>query len=106
VLPPLPVLACLPTSANIGILCILSPPPRISALLLKLLQMASIPDVDLSQVGTTKFGSFEVEVVDFTTEYFDTLKVGGETGSCLAASRSMGVGSAVHLMRPPAANNR
>ena len=51
------------------------------ALPLRLLQMASIPDVDLSKVGTTKFGSFEVEVVDYTTEYFDTLKVGGEMGS-------------------------
>ncbi|KAL4426555.1 hypothetical protein ABPG77_008413, partial [Micractinium sp. CCAP 211/92] len=38
------------------------------------LKMADIPEVDLSKVGTTRFGSFEVEVVDYTTEYFDTLK--------------------------------
>lgn len=37
--------------------------------------MADIPDVDLSKVGTTKVGSFEVEVVDYTAEYFATLKV-------------------------------
>ena len=37
--------------------------------------MGDIPDVDLSKVGTTKFGSFEVEVVDYTAEYFATLKV-------------------------------
>ena len=41
------------------------------------LQMADIPDVDLSKVGTTTFGSFEVEVVDYTTEYFATLKASG-----------------------------
>jgi hypothetical protein len=40
-----------------------------------LLQLAELADVDLSKVGTTRFGSFEVEVVDYTTEYFDTLKV-------------------------------
>lgn len=38
------------------------------------LAMADIPDVDLSTVGISKFGDFEVEVVDFTKEYFDTLK--------------------------------
>ncbi|EFN54324.1 hypothetical protein CHLNCDRAFT_58243 [Chlorella variabilis] len=38
------------------------------------LKMADIPDVDLSKVGTTKVGSFEVEVVDYTAEYFATLK--------------------------------
>ncbi|PSC71409.1 hypothetical protein C2E20_5335 [Micractinium conductrix] len=38
------------------------------------LKMGDIPDVDLSKVGTTKFGSFEVEVVDYTAEYFATLK--------------------------------
>lgn len=43
-------------------------------------QMADIPDVDLSKVGVHKFGSFEVEVVDNTADYFATLKVsqGGE----------------------------
>ncbi|KAL4859281.1 Phosphoglucomutase [Chlorella vulgaris] len=38
------------------------------------LKLAELADVDLSKVGTTRFGSFEVEVVDYTTEYFDTLK--------------------------------
>jgi hypothetical protein len=38
-------------------------------------QVADIPDVDLSAVGSHKFGSFEVEVVDYTAEYFATLKV-------------------------------
>lgn len=38
------------------------------------LKVADIPEVDLSTIGTTKFGSFEVEVVDYTTEYFNTLK--------------------------------
>lgn len=37
--------------------------------------MADLPDVDLGKVGTTRFGSFEVEVVDYTAEYFATLKV-------------------------------
>jgi hypothetical protein len=37
-------------------------------------QVADIPDVDLSAVGSHKFGSFEVEVVDYTAEYFATLK--------------------------------
>ncbi len=37
------------------------------------LSMADIPDVDLSVVGTTTFGDFEVEVVDYTKEYFDVL---------------------------------
>lgn len=38
------------------------------------LKMADIPDVDLSTVGTTTFGDFEVEVVDYTADYFDTLR--------------------------------
>ena len=38
------------------------------------LNMADIPDVDLSTVGVSTFGDFEVEVVDYTKEYFDTLK--------------------------------
>lgn len=40
-------------------------------------KVADIPDVDLSKIGTTKFGSFEVEVVDYTAEYFATLKARG-----------------------------
>lgn len=38
------------------------------------LKIADIPDVDLSTIGTHSFGSFEVEVVDYTTDYFATLK--------------------------------
>lgn len=38
--------------------------------------MADIPDVDLGKTGSHRFGSFEVEVVDYTTDYFATLKVG------------------------------
>ncbi|WPT14178.1 Phosphoglucomutase [Picochlorum sp. SENEW3] len=38
------------------------------------LMVADIPDIDLSSVGVTRFGDFEVEVVDYTKEYFDTLK--------------------------------
>ena len=52
--------------------------------------MAGIPDVDLSKVGTTKFGSFEVEVVDYTTEYFDTLKVGAAAAVGCSSSVSSG----------------
>lgn len=37
------------------------------------LLMADIPEVDLSKIGTTKIGSFEVEVVDYTSDYFATL---------------------------------
>lgn len=35
---------------------------------------ADIPDVDLSRPGVHHFGSFEVEVVDNTADYFATLK--------------------------------
>lgn len=38
------------------------------------LKVAEIPDVDLGKVGTTSFGSFEVEVVDNTVDYFAVLK--------------------------------
>jgi phosphoglucomutase len=38
------------------------------------LKLADIPDVDLGTVGTHSFGSFEVEIVDYTTDYFATLK--------------------------------
>lgn len=36
--------------------------------------MAEFPDVDLSKVGSTRFGSFEVEVVDYTADYFAELR--------------------------------
>ena len=38
------------------------------------LNVADIPDLDLSVIGVHKFGSFEVEVVDNTVDYFATLK--------------------------------
>ena len=38
------------------------------------LRMADIPDVDLSKPGVTKFGAFEVEVVDPVADYLATLK--------------------------------
>jgi phosphoglucomutase len=38
------------------------------------LAVADIPDVDLSTPGLTSFGDFQVEVVDFTADYFATLK--------------------------------
>eukprot|EP00951_Prasinocladus_malaysianus_P031841 scaffold307482_cov37-Prasinocladus_malaysianus.AAC.1 len=36
--------------------------------------MADIPDVDLSTVGVSKFGEFEVEVIDPVAEYLSLLK--------------------------------
>jgi hypothetical protein len=52
-------------------------------------QVADIPDVDLSKVGVTKFGDFEVEVVDNTADYFKTLKarlvLGRQHGAGVAA---------------------
>ncbi|KAG2502213.1 hypothetical protein HYH03_000699 [Edaphochlamys debaryana] len=38
------------------------------------LNMADIPDVDLSKIGVTKFGDFEVEVVDPVADYLVVLK--------------------------------
>jgi phosphoglucomutase len=38
------------------------------------LKMAEIPAIDLSKVGVTSFGDFEVEVVDFCEDYFALLK--------------------------------
>jgi len=38
------------------------------------LHMADIADIDLSKVGTTKFGDFEVEVVDPVEDYLAVLK--------------------------------
>jgi phosphoglucomutase len=41
---------------------------------ISVLKMADIPDVDLSKVGVTTFGGFEVEVVDPIADYLATLK--------------------------------
>jgi phosphoglucomutase len=38
------------------------------------LKVADIPDIDLSKVGVTRFGSFEVEVVDPIEDYLALLK--------------------------------
>jgi phosphoglucomutase len=38
------------------------------------LKMADIPDVDLSVCGVTKFGDFEVEVIDPVADYLKLLK--------------------------------
>ena len=38
------------------------------------LKMADLPDVDLTKLGTTKFGDFEVEVVDPVEDYFAVLQ--------------------------------
>ena len=38
------------------------------------LKMADIPDVDLSVCGVTKFGDFEVEVIDPVDDYLKLLK--------------------------------
>ena len=38
------------------------------------LKMADIPDVDLSKCGVTKFGEFEVEVIDPVEDYLTLLK--------------------------------
>jgi len=41
---------------------------------ISVLKFGDIPDVDLSKVGTTKVGDFEVEVVDPVADYLATLK--------------------------------
>lgn len=38
------------------------------------LKFGDLPDVDLSKVGVTKFGDFEVEVIDSCDDYLATLK--------------------------------
>ena len=38
------------------------------------LKMADIPDVDLSELGTSTFGEFEVEVIDYTEDYLGLLQ--------------------------------
>eukprot|EP00878_Enallax_costatus_P002896 GHUV01003090.1.p1 GENE.GHUV01003090.1~~GHUV01003090.1.p1 ORF type:complete len:440 (+),score=170.70 GHUV01003090.1:566-1885(+) len=38
------------------------------------LKMADIPDVDLNKLGVTKFGDFEIEIVDPIADYLATMK--------------------------------
>ncbi|KAK0733332.1 phosphoglucomutase 2 [Lasiosphaeria miniovina] len=37
-------------------------------------KIASIPDIDISTVGTSTYGSLEVEIIDSTTDYIEMLK--------------------------------
>jgi phosphoglucomutase len=39
------------------------------------IKIADIPDVDLSNVGVTNFGSFSVEVIDPVSDYLELLEV-------------------------------
>lgn len=39
------------------------------------IKIADVPDVDLSKVGVTKFGSFSVEVIDPVSDYLELLEV-------------------------------
>lgn len=39
------------------------------------IKIAEIPDIDLSNVGVTKFGSFSVEVIDPVSDYMELLEV-------------------------------
>lgn len=39
------------------------------------IKIADIPDVDLSNVGGTKYGSFSVEVIDPVSDYLELLEV-------------------------------
>lgn len=44
------------------------------------IKMADIPDVDLSRLGTTKFGNFSVEVVDPVSDYLELMEVWTKVG--------------------------
>ena len=45
------------------------------------LRFADIPDVDLTRVGVTRFGGFEVEVIDPVADYLALFKVRRRSGS-------------------------
>ena len=42
---------------------------------ISVIKIADIPDVDLSKVGVTNFGSFSVEVIDPVSDYLELLEV-------------------------------
>ena len=42
---------------------------------IKTIKQAQLPDVDLSQLGTTQHGSFTVEVIDPVADYLWLLQV-------------------------------
>lgn len=39
------------------------------------IKVAEIPDIDLSQVGVTKYGNFSVEVIDPVSDYLELMEV-------------------------------
>lgn len=39
------------------------------------IKIADVPDVDLSQLGVTKYGNFSVEVVDPVADYLELMEV-------------------------------
>lgn len=39
------------------------------------IKTAEIPDVDLTKLGTTKFGNFTVEVIDPVSDYLELFEV-------------------------------
>lgn len=39
------------------------------------IKIADIPDVDISQLGVTKYGNFSVEVVDPVVDYLELMEV-------------------------------
>lgn len=47
------------------------------------INVADIPDVDLSQLGVTKYDNFTVEVIDPVSDYLELMEVSHSTFSCL-----------------------
>lgn len=45
--------------------------------------MADIPDVDLSQLGVTRYGNFSVEVVDPVGDYLELMQVSTKENTIL-----------------------
>lgn len=46
------------------------------------IKMVDIPDIDLSQLGVTKYGKFSVEVVDPVSDYLELMEVRIRSYSC------------------------
>lgn len=51
--------------------------------------MADIPDVDLSKLGVTNYGTFSVDVVDSVGDYLELMEVTNLTRSFVAFLKSM-----------------
>jgi phosphoglucomutase len=49
------------------------------------IRQADLPDVDLSQLGVTRHGSFTVEVIDPVADYIELLQVRRRGGPCNAS---------------------